>query len=502
MQAPVKILQASAGSGKTFSLAAQYLSLLFSGKNKYREILAVTFTNKATEEMKSRILNVLLALAKGDQGKKTDAYRDIILSANPSLNAVTLQPEADKIYRKILHDYSRFSVHTIDGFVQKVIRGFAFELGLDAGYSLEMNTEKVKQELTTQLEKLLDEHENLLQWVVALALDRINNNKSWNYNAELLKLVGEVFKDKFKDFEIAMNNFGSENADEVFKRYIDFSKNLISKFERDLIELAQKAFEHIEESGIDQDDLKGKSKSPLLKFRSIAAGNFSDTEKLFKLTDDAENWLQKGRENILFPLINPILHAIEAVYLNGIADYTLASAFLKNGYYLRLMQEIAGLLAQYREENETLLISDAQKLLNGIAEDAGENPSFIYEKMGNRYRNFLFDEFQDTSPSQWNSFKALVGNSVAMHNGQIHDHLIVGDAKQSIYRWRDGDYKLLHRQAKADLNPANVLDDKLEENYRSTREIIDFNNKLYRAIATQLQLKINNEIPEDNDFLN
>jgi ATP-dependent helicase/nuclease subunit A len=498
---PLKILQASAGSGKTFSLAAHYLTLLFSGENKYREILAVTFTNKATEEMKTRILEVLKGFAIGDGSKKIDDYRQLVLAAHPQLKAETLKLKADKIYRKILHDYSRFSVSTIDGFVQKVIRGFAFELGLDSGYSLEMNTEKVKKELTNKLEKLLDEKDNLLQWVVELALDRISNNKSWNYNAELLKLVGEVFKDQFKDFELAIASFGTENTDEVFKRYIDFSKNYIKKFETDLIEHAENAFGIIEVSGFSTDDFKGKSRSPLLKFRGIINGNFADVEKVLKLIDDEENWFPKGKPNELYEDINPILHQLANVYQNGIADYILAKAFIKNGYFLRLMQEIAILLAEYRDENETLLISDAQKLLNGIAEDAGENPSFIWEKMGNKYRNFLFDEFQDTSANQWNSFKALVSNSIATHDGKLHDHLIVGDAKQSIYRWRDGDYKLLHQKAKADLETHNVFDDQLAENYRSTEQVIKFNNELYPKLANLLQNKINGEIPVDDEQL-
>jgi len=502
MLKPLKILQASAGSGKTFSLTAHYLTLLFSSDNKYREILAVTFTNKATEEMKSRILQVLLGFATGDESKKINDYRVLVLASHPELKAESLKVKADVIYRKILHDYSRFSVSTIDGFVQKVIRGFAFELGLDSGYSLEMNTDKVKRELTVKLEKLLDEKENLLQWVVALALDRINNNKSWNYNDELLKLVSEVFKDKFKDFEIAINSFGAENTDEVFKRYIDFSKSFIKKFETTLIELAAAAEQIISESGFGQDDFKGKSRSPLLKFRSIINGNFNDTEKVLKLIDDEENWFPKGKPNELFANINPILHQIADNYNGAIGDYTLAKAFIKNGYFLRLMQEIAILLAQYREENETLLISDAQKLLNGIAEDAGDNPSFIWEKMGNRYRNFLFDEFQDTSKNQWDSFKALVSNAISTHNGKLHDHLVVGDAKQSIYRWREGDYKLLHQKAKADLGEPSVYDDQLDENYRSTEEIIHFNNELYQKLAIQLQDKMNSEIPADDDVLN
>ncbi len=495
---PVKILQASAGSGKTFSLAVHYLTLLFSGDNKYREILAVTFTNKATEEMKTRILEVLLAFAKGDTSGKIEVYRKEVLKAHPQLDAETLKLNADLIYRKILHDYSRFSVSTIDGFVQKVIRGFAFELGLDSGYSLEMNTDKVKQELTAKLEKLLDKKENLLQWVVELALDRISNNISWNYNSELLKLVSEVFKDQFKDFELAIASFGAENTDIVFKKYIDFSKNLIKKFEAELVEQAETAFGIIEVSGFSSDDFKGKSRSPLLKFSYILNGDFKAVETVLKLVDDEENWFPKGKPNELFGDINPILQQLSTIYNNGVGDYVLAKAFIKNGYFLRLMQEIASLLAEYREENETLLISDAQKLLNGIAEDAGENPSFIWEKMGNKYRNFLFDEFQDTSANQWNSFKALVGNAIATHDGKLHDHLIVGDAKQSIYRWRDGDYKLLHQQAKTDLKAHNAFDDQLAENYRSADEVIKFNNELYQAIAKQLQDKINGEIPSDD----
>ncbi|MBE7179404.1 MAG: UvrD-helicase domain-containing protein, partial [Mucilaginibacter polytrichastri] len=164
---PLKILQASAGSGKTFSLAAHYLTLLFSGENKYREILAVTFTNKATAEMKERILEVLKALTIPDQNpgnhyseaelqkaaKFKRDYRPIILGNLPYLNADLLQQKADKIYRQILHDYSRFSVNTIDGFVQKVIRSFSYELGLDAGYRLEMNINKVKNDLADKLNK-------------------------------------------------------------------------------------------------------------------------------------------------------------------------------------------------------------------------------------------------------------------------------------------------------------------------------------------------------------
>ena len=177
---PLKILKASAGSGKTFNLTAHYLSLLFSGENKYREILAITFTNKATAEMKGRILKVLEMMATGD-GLQHDAatgYREILLEAYPQWDAVTLRQRAAEVYRKILHDYSRFAVSTIDGFTQKVIRGFTFELGIDAGYKLEMNIRKVKADLVLRLNRLLDERPDLLQWIMDYAQARIDRDEN------------------------------------------------------------------------------------------------------------------------------------------------------------------------------------------------------------------------------------------------------------------------------------------------------------------------------------
>src|SRR5690606_8909137 len=129
------------------------------------------------------------------------------------------------------------------------------------------------------------------------------------------------------------------------------------------------------------------------------------------------------------------------------------------------------LLKTYREESGNLLSSDAQNVLSGITKDAGDNPSFIWEKIGSRYRNFLFDEFQDTSVNQWDSLKSLVQNGIAAPSQKLTDHLIVGDTKQSIYRWRNGDWNILHTGAKRDLGAHNILDDMLEENYRSSSRI-------------------------------
>lgn len=492
-QQPLKILQASAGSGKTFSLTAHYLTLLLTGENKYREILAVTFTNKATEEMKTRILEVLKGFADGDP--RYDSYREIVLKANPVLNAETLKVQADQIYRRILHDYSRFSVSTIDGFVQKVIRGFAFELGLDAGYSLEMNYDKVKDELVGKLDEALDHNRTLLEWIIDLAIERISDNKSWNYKTELYNLIGEIFKERFQVFEEAIAALPPGETDALFKKYIQVNKEAIKNFEEELTSLAIRAQDIFNRFGVEKDQLNRKSQSPLAKIPLIISGDFSKIEGLFKCIDDPDTWFQKNVSlEDFYRELNPVLQDIKSYYETHLPHYTLAVAFNKNLYYLRLMQEIADLLKVYREENDNLLISDAQKLISGITDDAGDNPSFIWEKVGTRYRNFLFDEFQDTSTSQWNSFRSLLTNAMATSAENYTEHLIVGDTKQSIYRWRNGDWNILHTQVKIDAGADRVLEESLAENYRSTEHIISFNNFIFTSIPLVLQNELNESL--------
>lgn len=488
---PLKILQASAGSGKTFSLTAHYLTLVLSGVHKYREILAVTFTNKATGEMKSRIMEVLHGFAVGD--KRYHSYRELVLKGNPSLDADSIRARAEQVYRSILHDYSRFSVSTIDGFVQKVIRGFAFELGLDAGYNLEMNYDKVKDELVTKLDEALDHNKTLLQWIIDLAMERISDNKSWNYKVELYNLIGEIFKERFQTFEEAIAAFEPEEIEALFRKYIQVNKEAVRNFEEELVNQAIRAQDIFNRFGVEKEQLNRKSQNPLAKIPLIVSGDLSKVEGLFGFIDTPDTWFQKNVHlEDFYRELNPVLKEIREYYEMHLPQYKLAAAFNKNLYYLRLMQEIAVLLKIYRAENGNLLISDAQKLISGITDDAGDNPSFIWEKVGTRYRNFLFDEFQDTSVSQWNSFRSLLSNAMATSTGDHTDHLIVGDTKQSIYRWRNGDWNILHRQARLDVGAELVLEESLEENYRSTANIISFNNYLYAALPLLMQAELNN----------
>lgn len=495
MPQPLKILQASAGSGKTFNLTAHYLTLLLSGETKYREILAVTFTNKATEEMKSRIMEVLKGFATGDP--EVEDYRTLVLQAHPDLTGAELLHRSERIYKRILHDYSRFSVSTIDGFVQKVIRGFAFELGLDSGYALEMNFDKVKNDLADRLDRQLDANPALLQWIIDLALDRISNNISWNYRTELTDLAGELFKERYQPFDQAIQELaGQTDLNALFGGYSKDTKKALSTFEEQISGLAAAAVRLFEDSGVLPDQLKGKSRSPLMGLARIAEGDYSRIDSLVKLIDEPDEWFKAAGDTGLYIELNPLIRQLHTAYTEGLPAYILAEAFHKNLYYLRLMQEMAVLLKAYREESGNLLISDAQNLLKGITGEDDDNPAFIWEKTGSRYRHFLFDEFQDTSANQWGNFKPLLKNALAEADGKLIDHLIVGDVKQSIYRWRNGDWNILHQQARKDIGATYVTDSSLEENYRSTENIITFNNTLYRALPLLMQHHINAVVAE------
>ncbi|WP_262248740.1 UvrD-helicase domain-containing protein [Parapedobacter soli] len=502
---PLKILKASAGSGKTFSLTAQYLTLLFADEHKYREILAITFTNKATAEMKGRILGVLEALAMGDgnKGDAADGYREILLQAYPQWDAGALQQRAIAAYRKILHDYSRFAISTIDGFTQKVIRGFTFELGIDAGYKLEMNIRKVKGDLVLRLNRTLDERPDLLQWIMDYAQAKIDRDENWNYRWALNELAAEIFKEDFQDFDKAVSAIPGQ---ELFVNLDRYCKEVIKQFEEAFEQLLKTAAGAFAASGVDVTDLLGKSRNYLGKLDRFSAEDPADAvKKLEKYIHNPAEW-QKGGVNgnmaALYDVLNPLLEQIHVLYAEQSPDYYLAKAMDENLYYLRLLKEMSVLLAEWRHDNAAQLISDAQILLSNIGTDQAGDPTFIWEKIGNRFRHFLFDEFQDTSKRQWDNLRPLLINAMGNATGKRHEHLIVGDVKQSIYRWRNGDWRILLDRAEQQIGKAfNTADTSpliehaaLEINYRSHEHIVAFNNLVFAHAPQWLQQRLNDRV--------
>lgn len=512
--APLKILKASAGSGKTFTLTIHYISLLLNNENSYREILAVTFTNKATAEMKERILSVLRGLALGDTSPKIDAFRQVLLQENKRWKDNDIQQKSYRVYRRIIHDYSRFTISTIDGFSQKVIRSFTYELNLDAAYKIEMNTNKVKNDLTIMLNQLLDEKPDLLDWIIDFAEKKINNNENWNYRNELSKLAGLIFTENFQEFNAAISSADDKHIFNLLNREIETKTLEFIDSIKEIISIFRETFNAL---GVEPDDLKGKSRNKLISVSKISphvqklsVSELNTTiDKYIALIDNDEAFTgadKNSREDLKQALI-PILKRfadIKLLFPTFVAYQTVKG----NLYYLRLLKEMSDLLSTWRKENSAQLISDSQILLNKLGLDSNNDPTFVWEKIGNRYNYFLFDEFQDTSRIQWKNYSPLLLNALSNTQNKQNEHLIVGDVKQSIYRWRNGDWRILLQQVEEQVTNAFNLrgaadrnlfieNGVLETNFRSLPNIIRFNNFLFEKIPLHLQNILNDRINTD-----
>jgi ATP-dependent helicase/nuclease subunit A len=478
------IYKASAGSGKTYLLTSQYLKLLFHSTNNFRHILAVTFTNKATAEMKERILSVLRDIA---EGKSDSSYVSLLMDYLQENDFGKLQQQARAIYKSILHDYSRFSVSTIDSFVQRIIRSFAFEMGMDAGFRLQLKADQVKEALADKLFKLLDTDHDLQRWVADLALQRLEEGKSWNFRDEMIALSGEIFREEFQEFEQAMRAIPDVHA--AFKSLQQKVYTIVRSFEKQWREMGQEALELLQSQGLGADDFYYKKSGFINYFFKAATGIIEEPGARVQAVLDDPATMEGKKFNATVDVIRMSLHRmlqrLADFYTGNIGEYQTAKAIARNLGFLRLMKVFSEQLAIYRAENNMLLISDTHLLLRELTKET--DASFIYEKTGNRYKHFLIDEFQDTSGFQWNNFRPLVNNTL----GEGNYNLLVGDIKQAIYRWRSGDWELLHRKASEHLAPHQINLSSLQDNHRSARPIIEFNNFLYKMAPYMLQEAFN-----------
>jgi ATP-dependent exoDNAse (exonuclease V) beta subunit len=486
----IEIYKASAGSGKTFSLTLKFLELALQHPQHYRRILAVTFTNKATAEMKHRILEVLHGLAT--ESDEVNNYRQKLLEKLPAFSATDLKQLAHKIYANILHDYSRFSVTTIDSFVQRIIRGFAWELGIDGGFKLQLNTEPVKEALADKLYLRLDDDIHLQRWVVDMARDRLQEGKRWDFRDDMLNLSGELFKETFRKFETAISGY---NHDELNQRFSDLNKKVhaaMKGLQNKWKEEGEAMLALLEKHGLQVEDFPHAGSSFANYFNKAARGEITEPGARVKdVIADESKMLSKKPEAALKQKVDAIsltlqrsLQKMVDWYDADIYEFETAKAIKSNLDVLRLMHVFAEELGNYRKENNALLISDTHFLLRQLTEDS--SASFIYEKTGQRYQHYLIDEFQDTSAFQWDNFVPLL--TEALSYGQYN--LIVGDVKQAIYRWRNGDWRLLLYKVQQRLKEFAPQVSTLQENYRSTQQVIAFNNLLFHIAPQLLQAEL------------
>lgn len=486
----LNIYRASAGSGKTFRLTQDYIHLLFDPQRErvHRRILAVTFTNKATDEMKTRILKELYALSQGEESN----YRAGLM-AKFSMDEEAVNRRAKHILTTILHDYSSFSISTIDRFFQQVIRSFAREIGVHGGYNLELDNESTLQQSVDNLflDLSKDENKQLLNWLTQFAEERIEQSENWNPRRSIEDLGQEIFKESYQHKAEDTNRRLHDR--EFLQNYRAKLRKIENDFEEKVKTAAQNGLNIMAKYGLNHEDF---SYSTTKIFDKLIKGEYEIGKRFVGYADDVSNCYSKAKPQ-------NIKNAIESAYVDGLQSsikeiirllqeeivlYNSAEIVQKHINTLGILSDLALQIKKLTEEQNSMLISDANMLLNRII-DNSETP-FVYEKTGIHIDHFMIDEFQDTSTLQWKNFYPLVSNSLS--SGKFN--LVVGDVKQSIYRWRNSDWKLLDEQIMHDFRPEQLHEENLDINWRSDRNIIEFNNEFFRCAAILLQQKLNESL--------
>lgn len=483
----LQIIKASAGSGKTYKLTLEYIKLLYKNEYSYKNILAVTFTNKATEEMKSRIILELKKLAKNT----TESDYFDTLKKEFNLNQEQIKAKADRILINILHDYSKFSVSTIDKFFQKILKSFAKEINLQAGFSVELNTTEVLNEVIEELINNIENDETLKSWIVKFIENKVTNEGKVNIKDEIASLGKEVFKESFQAFD---KSFSSKIND---KNYLNTYKKELQEIkielEKEVKEYAKNALQIAKDSNLEIVDFKGGNRGFFNHFNKVLAGNFEPTATVLKSIDNVEQWHKKNDVNEIAILsvynagANKMLRNCVEFYEQKYPIYNSVNIVLNNFFALGIITDILDLIRKYVNENNLFLISDTAKFINLIIAD--NDAPFIYEKIGNIYENYMIDEFQDTSSLQYSNFKPLIDNTLSQNQS---NNIVVGDVKQAIYRWRNSNWNLLANQIENDFKHSGAKAESLEFNWRSDKNIVEFNNVIFNQYPEILQNQFNN----------
>ncbi len=477
------VYKSSAGSGKTFTLVKEYVKLLIANPQDFKHILAITFTNKATEEMKSRILKALQDLASGNF---SDLQQVLLSEFDGRFDAQQVASRAEEAYDLIIHQYSRFEVSTIDSFFSRVLKSFARELNLPLSYEVEMNQKLALTETIENLFRTIDQQPEVKEWLTLFSKEQIENDKSWNVDRQIEKLGNNLFSEAFQEgFSGQSVNFS------VLKEVIDRLKAQKAKFENTARLFASKAFDLMNQYGLTVNDFNYSRSGPLAAFYALQKEEYDIEHKkrFIQALDGEMKWgakkspkfelaCQVGEEQLAI-LGNEALHFI----LKERKNYNTNRAVLRNIYAFGLLESLNLQLKDYRDEHNVMLISDTNRILKEVLNEA--DAPFLFEKLGSSYKHIMIDEFQDTSNFQWNNLRPLIINALS----EGHEVLIVGDVKQSIYRFRGGNMRLLLSQIRQDLGAfySADADKRLVDNYRSLSQIVSFNNALFAQLPAALK---------------
>jgi ATP-dependent exoDNAse (exonuclease V) beta subunit len=477
------IYNASAGSGKTYTLVKEYLRILLQSTtdDAYRKILAITFTNKAVAEMKGRIILNLSDFSKDEPGQRAEALMRE-LSGETGLSIATIKDKSRAIIKNIIHNYASFDISTIDRFTHKVIRAFAHDLNLSVSFDVSLETDSLLQEAVDAIIAKAGENEVLTSLLVDFSLDKTDNDKSWDVTYELFE-TGKLLIDENNRNEL--HQFKDKTIEE-FLFIKEKLKQSVAELEANSVAIANEIFAFMESRGIN--------------LKSFSAGHFpnhigyirdgvlsSSHKKYYEFDDVRINKTAKDRE-IIESVLPELLALLQKAYKNY-EKRNFYQAFLKNITPLSLLNSIGQELERIQKEQNVLSISEFNAIIH--KEIQNQPAPFIYERLGERYRHFFIDEFQDTSQMQWNNLVPLIDNALSSEDllGDRGTLMIVGDPKQSIYRWRGGKAEQFIELGK-EHNPFSNPDKEilnLGTNFRSYSQVIDFNNAFFNVLSGEFE---------------
>lgn len=492
MNKPLYIYRASAGSGKTFTLAVEYIKLLIVNPAIYKRILAVTFTNKATGEMKERILSQLFGIAHALPSSQ--GYMEKLQSSLTKFSDEEIRTRAGIALEMILHDYGHFRIQTIDAFFQTILRSLAKELELSNDMEITLDGSKLLNEAVDMLIKRLTPTSIEMAWLVEYIEEHLSNDKTWKVRETIKKFAENILKEEYQERGAELRRQIEENNGALLADY----RKAIRNIGNDIIErtkrLGKRFFEIATANNLGMDDFAGKSRGLWGHFAKLQEGIITEikangtVQKCIDTPSKISNKLSLSQceEIALLLQENKKIHDTELSKLNS------CTLSLARFHQLRLLNSIGKTLHEENTRENRFLLAQTTYLLSKMIEN---NTAFIFEKIGSEISHIFIDEFQDTSKLQWQCFKVLLEEMMAHGNS----NLIVGDVKQSIYRWRNSDWNILNRIEEE--FPLGTIADYGEQqgttNYRSERRIIEFNNALFKKateiIATSYSEKLGSQ---------
>jgi len=482
--APFKIYNASAGSGKTHTLVKEYLKIALRNSKNFKNILAITFTNKAVNEMKERILGSLFDFGLDELPKKSEGlFQELLLELD--ISATDLKSKSEETLKDILHNYAYFDVSTIDKFTYRVIRTFAKDLKLPQNFEPVVEIDLLLEEAVSRVVQKAGADEKLTKVLIDFALEKIEDDRSWDITFDLNKIGKLLFNENHSgNLEIV-----SAKKMEDFLVLKKVVSEKISSLEKEMANSAFEMLGTISMNGLKFDDFSGGYFPKLMQ--KISEKNFN--------VDFDKAWVKKFDSAPLYPkrvsgenkILLDGLQQEFSLGLESIQNNLPAYLFLKNSYRnivpLTVLSAIQQEVDQIGKERDQIPIFKFNQI---ISKEIKDQPApFIYERLGEKYRHYFIDEFQDTSTTQWNNLEPLIDNALASEGGSL---FLVGDAKQAIYRWRGGRAEQLLNLANENKNPFVAIPQtkNLPVNYRSHYEIVKFNNDFFTWSSSFLENQV------------